>query len=56
MDFAKLVFLDGKLGVICVVTSQRGLTRPSSMFLSVGIVGDIIPHVILWSESFKDLK
>ena len=44
--FAKLVLLDGKLGVMRVVTSQGGLTRLSSIFFSVGKVRDIVPPVI----------
>ena len=44
--FAKLVLLNGKLGVMCVVTSQLGLTRPSSIFFSLGLVRDIVPTII----------
>ena len=45
--FAKLVLLNGKLGVMRVVTSQWGLTRPSSTFFSSGIVRDIVPPITL---------
>ena len=44
--FAKLVLLNGKLGVMRVVTGQRGLTRPSSIFFSMDIVRDIVPLVM----------
>ena len=50
--FAKLVLLNGKLGVMHVVTSQWGLTRPSSLFHSLGIVRDIVPLVICLHEVF----
>ena len=46
MDVCKLVLLNGKLGVMRVVTSQWGLTRPSSIFFSLGIVRDVVPPVI----------
>ena len=45
--FVKLVLPNGKLGVMRVETSQCGLTRPSSIFFSLGIVRDIVPPVIL---------
>ena len=41
--FAKLVLRNGKLGVMCVVISQWGLTRPSSVFFSLGTVRDVVP-------------
>ena len=44
--FAKTVLLNRKLGVVLVVTSHLGLTRPSSIFFSFGIVRDIVPPVI----------
>ena len=46
MNVCKLVLLNGKLGVMRVVTSQGGLTRPSSIFFSLGIVRDVVPPVI----------
>ena len=44
--FVKLVLLDGKQGAMRVVTRQLGLTRPLSIFFSVGLVRDIVPPVI----------
>ena len=41
-----LVLQDGKVGVMCVVTGQWGLTKPSSIFFSLGIVRDIVPPFI----------
>ena len=43
---AKLVLLNGKLGVMRGVTSQLALTRPSSIFLSMGIRRDSDPLAI----------
>ena len=52
--FAKLVLLNGKLGVMHVVTGQCGITRPSSIFLSLGIVRDIVPLVIVrWAATLR---
>ena len=45
VDVCKLVLLNGKLGVMRVVTSQWGLTRPSSIYFSLDIVRDVVPHV-----------
>ena len=45
--FANFVLQNGKVGVMRVVTSQWGLTRSLSIFFSLGIVRDIVPHVIL---------
>ena len=42
--FSKLVLLNGELGVMHVVTSQLGLTRPFSVFLSFGMKRDIFLH------------
>ena len=39
----------GKLGVVRILTSQRGFRRLSSIFFSVGIVRDIVPPIILLS-------
>ena len=39
----------GKLGVVRILTSQRGFRRLSSIFFSVGIVRDIVPAIILLS-------
>ena len=55
--FAKLVLLDGKLGVMRVVTSQWGLTSPSSIFFSLGLVRDIVPliiinYIIAWLQKY----
>ena len=36
----------GKLGVVRVLTSQLGFTRPSSIYFSLGIVRNIVPLVI----------
>ena len=41
-----LFLLNGKLGVMRVVTSQWGLSRPSSIFFSLGIVRGIVPPII----------
>ena len=35
------------LGVMRVVTSQWGLTRPSSIYFGLGIVRDVVPPIIL---------
>ena len=48
--FAKTVLLNRKLGVVLVVTSHLGLTRPSSIFFSFGIVRDIVPRIIHWRK------
>ena len=39
----------GKLGVMRVVTSQWGLTRPSSICVSLGIVRDVVPLLYIYS-------
>ena len=36
----------GKLGVVRVLTSQWGFTRPSSICFSLGLVRDIVPLLI----------
>ena len=56
--FVKIVLLNGKLGVMRVVTSQWGLTRPSSTFFSSCIVRDIVPPItltLLHTQSFITL-
>ena len=60
--FSDSVF--GKLGVVRVLTSQWGFTRPSSVNFSMGIVRDIVPPIIqellikisLLPEQLKRLK
>ena len=42
----------GKLGVMRVVTSQWGLTRPFSIYFSLGIVRDVVPPIISQRNSF----
>ena len=53
----------GKLGVVRVLTSQWGFTRPSSIYFNLGIVRDIVPLFILFIQKVdnamfyeKDLK
>ena len=45
--FAKLVLLNEKLGVMRVVTSQWGLTRPSSIFSNLVTVRDIVTPIMI---------
>ena len=54
--FVKLVLLDGKLGAMRVVTSQLGLTRPLSIFFSVGLVRDIVPPDIHEGDNSGNLS
>ena len=40
----------GELGVVRVLTSQGGFTRPSSIYFRLGIVRDIAPLFIIHVE------
>ena len=49
----------GKLGVVRVLTSQWGFTRPSSICFSLGIVRDIVPlfiHQLLDSTAYIQIQ
>ena len=43
-----LIYITYHTTYMHVVTSQWGLTRSFSIFFSLGIVGDIVPLVIIW--------
>ena len=43
--FFQILFY-GKLGAVRVSSSQRGFTRPSAIYFSVGIVRDIVSPII----------
>jgi len=46
----------GKLGVVRVLTSQWGFTKPSSIYISLGTVRDIVPLFIPLKDILIDFE